>query len=387
MLLKGGGIKMRVWRDIKNPHKSAFFNLKMERTPTIFIDICHLPQANFFKNAVNSLYGKLNVALLIRERGNLKKIVEKEYPPVPVLVFGAYKDSLVKKIYNNIQREFLLLNFFKKNRFDALMGVGSYFLPPISSLHNKPSIIFTDDLEHAVHFYLNKFLSTYFVFPTSITKNGKNVIKYRGIKELAYLHPNYFEHTKKILDEYDLEEGKYAFIRVTTNTSINYRRQEQFLSIKKWQKIIQYFKKKEMDIVLSLEDKKYSKSFKGAIILNEPVDDFYSLIKYSQMLISTGDTMAREACVLGVPSIYIGGRKMAVNKELIEKKIMFTPEDFGHLHRIIDFIIDNDIKKYAERIIDHAIKYEWDDTTQVIIDVLSAALYHDDGLIEKYKHT
>jgi len=47
--------------------------------------------------------------------------------------------------------------------------------------------------------------------------------------------------------------------------------------------------------------------------LKEPVSDIHSLIYYSRALISSGDSMAREACVLGVPAYYCGGRRMAVN--------------------------------------------------------------------------
>lgn len=365
---------------------TQIFKSQKKCSSTVYIDICHLPQANLFKNVVHLLYEKVNIQLLVRPRGKLKEIIEMEYPSLPIVCFGSYNDSLVKKIISNIQRELLLLKFFKKNKFDILMGVGSYFLSPISHLHNKPSIMFTDDFEHLWHFNLNKFLSTYFIFPKSIPINGRNIIKYNGYKELAYLHPNYFKSNRGILNEYDLEEERYVFIRMTTNTSINYRRQTQFIPINKWQEIIKYFKRRDIDVVLSLENKENSKFFKNSIILIEPINEFYSLIKYSLMLISSGDTMAREACILGVPSIYLGGRKMVVNKEFIEKKIMFTPRDFESVISTIEYIINNNIKKETKEIIDYAIKYKWDDTTQVIMDILLGTIYRDENLIEKYRY-
>jgi predicted glycosyltransferase len=52
-------------------------------------------------------------------------------------------------------------------------------------------------------------------------------------------------------------------------------------------------------------------------MLTEPVRDIHSLIYFSRFLISSGDSMAREACVMGVPAFYCGGREMAVNNYLL----------------------------------------------------------------------
>ena len=47
---------------------------------------------------------------------------------------------------------------------------------------------------------------------------------------------------------------------------------------------------------------------KDWILLEEPVEGIHSLIYYSCALISSGDSMAREAALLGVPSYYLGIR-------------------------------------------------------------------------------
>ncbi|HKL97017.1 MAG TPA: hypothetical protein VJ856_07080, partial [Paludibacteraceae bacterium] len=59
----------------------------------------------------------------------------------------------------------------------------------------------------------------------------------------------------------------------------------------------------------SLEKKDKFKDYpQHWILLNEPVNDIHSLIYYSFGLISSGDSMAREAALLGVPSYYLGIR-------------------------------------------------------------------------------
>ena len=44
------------------------------------------------------------------------------------------------------------------------------------------------------------------------------------------------------------------------------------------------------------------------IMLQEPIEDIHSLIYYAAGLVSSGDSMAREAALLGVPSYYLGIR-------------------------------------------------------------------------------
>ena len=62
-------------------------------------------------------------------------------------------------------------------------------------------------------------------------------------------------------------------------------------------------------VLLSLEDKSMKERYpEDWILLEEPVEGIHSLIYYSCALISSGDSMAREAALLGVPSYYLGIR-------------------------------------------------------------------------------
>ena len=53
---------------------------------------------------------------------------------------------------------------------------------------------------------------------------------------------------------------------------------------------------------------KYQEYPQNWILLQEPIKDIHSLIYFSKGLISSGDSMAREAALLGVPSYYLGIR-------------------------------------------------------------------------------
>lgn len=339
----------------------------------IIVDVYHPADVNFYKNAINIFEKRgIEVELTVRPRGELISILQKELPNVHFKIIGKYYSTISGKIFGYIKRVLELVHYLSKINFDIGTGFGSQICYA-SRFLGKPSVAFQDEYEYKLPFYLSKIAATCYVIPEYIPINGKNVYKYRGLKELAYLHPKYFKPNKKILERYELEPNGYVFIRKVANTSLNYRG-----VIPKFHKIISYLKERGFQIVLSLEDKSLINKYKeNCIILEEPVDDIYSLLSFAALTISSGDTMARESCLVGTPTIYTGGRIMSVNKELLEKGCMFKRDNFPEIQNTINYIIENDLKKHVKNIIADNIKYRWDDITEKIVESIINVLNND----------
>ena len=144
---------------------------------------------------------------------------------------------------------------------------------------------------------------------------------------------------------------------------MNYKKSKNYIF-----PIIEHVKSNNMKIIISLEDNYLRDNLsKDCIILKEPVEDIYSLMKYSLFVISSGDTMARESCLLGTPCIYTGGRGMLVNKELLEIGAMFKEDNIEEIIGRIDYILENNLKDRIEKLIKYKIENEWEDTTEVIL--------------------
>ena len=359
-------------------------NMK-KKEASVIIDILHYPHVNFFKHAIEALTEKdIKVHIILRPRGNLIPIFEKECPDIPYISIGEHRETLSGKIFDVAKRDIAFLRYLRKIEFDAGMGCGSINLAHTTRFWGKPTILFADDMEYKLVYYLCKPFAPWVVMPKCIPANGKNFLKYNGFKELAYLHPNHFKPDKKALEPYDLNPYEYVFVREVSNASFNYRK----LEMGKLSKIMNFLKRKDLKIVLSIEDKSLMKLFKEhCIILKEPVDDIHSLLHFAAFTISSGDSLARGSCLVGAPAIYTGGRDMAINKELIKRSCMFKVEDEESIKNTIDYIINNDVRKGVETKIKYAIEHEWIDTTQVILDVLLGTIYKDNSLIEKYKPT
>lgn len=352
-------------------------------TPSVIIDILHYPHINFYKHAIETLAEKnINVHVILRPRGNLVNIFQKECPDVSFVLIGRHKKNLFGKMRDMIGRDVAFLFYLNKTKNNVGTAAGSINLSHASFFLRKPSIIFIDDVEYRLVNCLIRPFVTWFIVPQCIPARGKNLLKYNGFKELAYLHPNHFKQNKKALDQYNINPYEYVFIREVSSASLNYRK----LEMGKLSKIVDYLKQMDLKIVLSIEDKSLINLFKDhCIILKEPVEDIHSLLHFAALTISSGDSMVRESCLVGTPAIYTGGRDMAINNELIKMSCMFKVEDENYLEETIKYLIENDIKKEVKTKIKYAIEHEWVDTTQVILDVLLGTIYKDKSLIEKYE--
>ena len=350
----------------------------------ILIDLLHPADVNFFKNAIDVLNGKgIDITIIVRPRGKMIEILKSELPNMQFTPVGKHYNSTSGKLFSVATRNFNLLMFLRKRNFNICTSYG-FFVGIASRFCRMPSVIFADDYEYKSTFYLSKFCGDYFVIPSCISATGKNILKYNGFKELAYLHPNRFKPNRRVLEQYGITPNNYVFIREVSRTSMNYKNLQQM----DLPEIIHRLNDLGLDVVLSLEDKTRADSLKDkCIILEEPVEDIFSLIHFALFTISSGDSMARESCLVGTPTIYTGERDMVINKELIERGCLLKADDKQQLNTAITSIIENNVKEETKRTIEKAVKYEWMDTTGVILDILMGVANKDVSLLERYKVT
>ena len=289
----------------------------------ILFDINHPVDVNFFKNTITQLSKEGHkVIVTYRPREKLKKIIEYELREFSPIAIGHHYKKFIAKVLGQLYRDFKMFKFQKKQGVDLSVCFG-----PTNAIASKlnriPYLAFEDDFEYKIPFYHANIFATRHIMPNYIRFNNKKTFKYNGFKELAYLHPKYFCPNTNELRKYSINPNEYVFIRDISNVSLNYKKSKNYIF-----PIIEHVKSNNMKIIISLEDNYLRDNLsKDCIILKEPVEDIYSLMKYSLFVISSGDTMASESCLLGSPCIYTGGRGMLVNKELLEIGEMFKEDN------------------------------------------------------------
>lgn len=287
----------------------------------VWVDLGHIPQYNFYKPLILRLAkeGKC-VYVTYLNRGRMPKIIQAELGNVEnvhLFQIGKHRMSrlsviLEANLLRNIQLfiwkigkhiDVALSNGYQAAFIGWLFGVPSYsYGDDPQTIDYKPKVIFNKKCNYCIFKYNDKPLSAKaHILPV--------------LKEWAYLSPTVFIPDEKVIEKYGVKPRDYFFLREVSVGTMNYigQKAQAIYAIKD---LIPQNKK----VLFSLEEKEkrdmYPKEWQ---LLQEPIEDVHSLIYFSCGLISSGDSMAREASMLGVPSLYLGIRTdMPANKAAIE---------------------------------------------------------------------
>lgn len=277
----------------------------------IWIDILHTPQLNYYKPFITMLSDKgYNVYITVLNRGKLPVIAQKELsslPNVKIDIIGRHRMNKLSVILEaNILRLIRLFFWVIGRKIDVAFSNGSH-IGMMGTIFGFPSYEFEDDPQAADYRLMVKFStqnhSIIYDVPEGYELLPKDKLL-KVLKEWAYLNPNLFNPNIEALAPYGVQPRKYIFMREVSVGTLNYAEQAADTILK-----IAPIIPKDITVLLSLEKKEKRHLYpKDWILLQEPIEDIHSLIYYSAGLVSSGDSMAREAALLGVPAYYLGIR-------------------------------------------------------------------------------
>lgn len=275
----------------------------------ILIDIGHIPQLNFYKQLIMQLACTDNtVYVTVLKRGRLLKIAQYElgaFSNVIVVPIGQHRMNKMSAILeSNVLRTLQLLFWSLNKHIDVVISNGAT-ANIIGWLRHIPCYAFGDDPQ--TWDYYPKIIccnqSSYCIYESNLPLSSKAIVL-KCTKEWAYLAPKYFRPNPQVLEKYGVKPKEYVFLREVSVGTINYAGQASgaILGIQDWIP-------KDKKVLFSLEEKDKRHLYpEDWILLQEPIEDIHSLIYYSSGLVSSGDSMAREAALLGVPAYYLGIR-------------------------------------------------------------------------------
>ncbi len=330
----------------------------------ILVDIAHPAHVNFFKGALQRFREEGHEVIITGlRRGKLPRILENELSQYPVHYVGKHEGSTWSIIVEaNIKKVIRLFFFAIRKKIDIGISVGSFTMGTVLSLMGKPNLQFDDDPERHMNVLLEKLSSTRLYFPPIIAPH-KNVENMQALKEWAYLAPAYFSPDVSALEPYGLRPGEYIFVREVSTGSLNYQEQEAGSVASFAERFPEGY-----PVLLSLEDKETIGSYPDNwILLQEPLPDIHSLLYYSRMIVSSGDSMAREGALLGVPSAYVGIREMKANQLLSDRSMLFKRSP-AEMPSFMQKLIDGQLKVEPQEAFRSRLAEEWDDVTSFIVD-------------------
>lgn len=333
----------------------------------ILIDIKHPAQLNLFKGLAKKLRLEgWEVTVSYLNRGKIPSIIEREYEGFVTIPVGASYGTRWSIIWHgNIKRTGVFLRLIRRNKYNIVIAASSIPLALAARLSRTPVIQFYDDLERGKVNDINAFLSDRIFFPPIVDPSPGLGI-FNCLKEWSYLSPDHLSPDERILQELGLKKHEYIFVREVSNKSFNYYQQQDA--------VIQSFASRlpgNITIVLSLEDKSYAGKYPSNwLILKEPVSDIHSLIYYSRLVLSSGDSMAREGAMLGVPAVYCGFRDMKANRLLIEEGLLFHCAGAAAVQKVNEFAAQP-FSESAQLYIRENLVNKWDD----MVDFMRSKIY------------
>ena len=328
----------------------------------IWFDILHTPQYNFYRPIMETLAGQGHtIYVTVLGRGRTPQIMQHELSgkPIQIDVVGKHKMTKWSVIWDaNIVRMVKLGLWRMRHKVDVCFTNG--FQAAIwSRLFGNKSYTFGDDPDTFDYYPKLWFATKVHICLVDRSYIGvgmrqlpERVTVTRCLKEWASLNPRTFVPNEKVLDIYGVKPKEYIFLREVTVGTINYTGQESgaILGIKD-------MIPKGMKVLFSLEEKKRRNEYPADwILLQEPIEDIHSLIYYSAGLVSSGDSMAREAALLGVPAYYLGIRYSMPANAAASKVASLQNRKTMDFAEWIESIIENknikNIDKNIENIID-----------------------------------
>ena len=277
----------------------------------IWIDILHIPQFNFYMELIErlSIEGN-NIYVTVLDRGKLYPIAKKELKElsnVYVDKVGSHRMKKISAIIDaNLLRLFKLYRWTSHKKIDIALSNG-FLCSIVCCLKGIPSYTFGDDPQTFDYkpkiWFSNKSHYCLYKLPDNYKLSPK-VKVLKALKEWSYLAPSVYKADISSLDEYGVKPKEYVFLREVSVGTVNYTGQASGAILN-----VAHLIPKDKKVLFSLEDKSKRDLYpKDWILLQEPLKDVHSLIYYAAGLVSSGDSMAREAALLGIPAYYLGIR-------------------------------------------------------------------------------
>lgn len=236
-------------------------------------------------------------------------------------VIGRHRGAkLGAKALGLVDRSYELVKYARGRRFDIAIGHGSNDITVAAFALRIPRSTMFDyewaKVQHTVNCRLGNAVVVPDVIPPErlYPYGAKGKIRpYAGLKEEYYLSD--FEPDPAVLAELDLDPAQpIAVVRTPPSVSLYHRFENDLFA-----DVLRTLRDQAQTVVLPrVDDQRAELQRAGGFIIPERAIDAQSLIAYSDVVVSAGGTMNREAVALGTP-VYttFEGRLGAVDAHLI----------------------------------------------------------------------
>ncbi len=284
----------------------------------IFFGMNHPKHFWMFKNLIGHLKEDgISCKVFVSEKDILPELLNSS--GLEYIKLGSNKKGLLNKSLQMIWYTLFMVYCIIKYRPNMLVGQALPHFAFSSFLFKRIKFFILEDTDHvsALHKVTVPFCNRIYTTEKFPIKFGKKQVVLKTYFELLYLHANNFSPDNSVLKQIGLNTNdKYAVLRLVS-WNAHHDKNEAGISMSFLRKLIQVIEEKGLlvfitsEIELPFEFEKYR--------LQAKPYDIHSILYFSSLYIGEGATLAAEAALLGVPSIYINSLDTNYCKELAER--------------------------------------------------------------------
>jgi hypothetical protein len=232
--------------------------------------------------------------------------------------------GLLNKVIGMFRNDIFIYRECKNLKPDLFTSFGSPYAAQVSMLYGKKHISFSDtdsSVKTLDHFTLTTLLFSKINYVPSCHRKSRKSKQGRfdGYYELAYLAPSYFIPDPSVLDELNITAtDTYILIRLSALNAHHDIGVKGFNFIND-SELLEYIHALEQYGRVFISTEKQLSAVFDPYVLMLSSDKFHSFMAFASLYIGEGASMASEAAILGVPSIYVSTTTRGYLEELENK--------------------------------------------------------------------
>lgn len=277
----------------------------------ILIDIGHPAHVHAFKYFAHEMIARGHKVLFTTKDKEFE-IALLEAENLPYVNLGRKRMGKIVRILFNLQCEWKVFKIARRFHADIFLGSGSIIAAHVAWLMHKPAILFEDTFNmEQVRLYL-PFVSAVLTSDYEHPLNANKVLRYKGYRELMYLHPNRF--TPKSREEVASMLGikpteRYVVMRfvgwnATHDKGHNgFSYENKLKAVEEISKYVRVFISSEKELPDDLQQYK----------LPTKPEEIFHVLAHASIVFGESSTMVEEAAMLGTLGVLVNVELYLIN--------------------------------------------------------------------------
>lgn len=285
----------------------------------VMINLWHPAHAHFFRHFIRLMEAAGHEVVVTAREKEVTLSLLRSWK-IPHTILGTHGQSTGEKAVEMLRTDYAILKLARKVRPDVILGCSNLYGAQVSRICGATSLVFTDTevarLENSLSFPFAHYIVVPNAYRGSLGKFPLKVVRYNGFKELAYLHPRYFQPDPSVLESINLKPGDPLVVIRLVSWKAAHDARQHGIGLSELRGIVRELSS-TATVVVSSEHKLPSdlSQYAGRV----PPDRMHDLISHAKLYLGEGATMASESAVLGTPAIYVNTLTAGTLEELAQK--------------------------------------------------------------------